>query len=433
MRNFLKNLDLKKNRLFIYVYFLGALYTLLLFLSIRKNGFDLFDINFYLMITFYIAFELVFVNLQTFIEKKFEEKEKKFDLILSAGMIISIISAGILNISNAMLLPLISFLFLKPKVLFSKKYHFFVFNTSMIGLLIFIASKLFHWGSFIMKNILLSSLFVVVLSIFYTFFNFSFVFLFLYFFYNGSFKACVRQVFGEGRFFNSIFTSLNIFVVYFLYRLVGVSAIPITFFTIVSVQLGNYYATKYRNAKVDFLTVLTKSLEEKDSYTFGHGENVSKLAVKVAKELGFPDKDLKLIEIAGILHDVGKIGIPDIILLKTDKLSFEEYEIMKEHSKKGYEILKNITEYKDTIAKWVLHHHERWDGKGYPDGLSKEDIPVVSRILTICDVFDALTSDRPYRKAWEKERAILFIEENSGVIFDPKIVKIFLSLVRSEY
>ncbi|ANQ53923.1 phosphohydrolase [Thermosipho sp. 1063] len=150
----------------------------------------------------------------------------------------------------------------------------------------------------------------------------------------------------------------------------------------------------------------------------------------MAKELGFPDKDLKLIEIAGVLHDVGKIGIPDIILLKTDKLSFEEYEIMKEHSKKGYEILKNITEYKDTIAKWVLHHHERWYGKCYPDGLSKEDIPVVSRILTICDVFDALTSDRPYRKAWKKERAILFIEENSGVIFDLEIVKIFLSLVR---
>ncbi|MCD6104750.1 MAG: HD domain-containing protein, partial [Thermosipho sp. (in: Bacteria)] len=106
------------------------------------------------------------------------------------------------------------------------------------------------------------------------------------------------------------------------------------------------------------------------------------------------------------------------------------YLIMKEHPKKGYEILKQVNEFEDTVAKWVLHHHERWDGSGYPEGLSGEKIPIQARILTLADVYHALISDRPYRSALSKEEAIKIIQEESGKLFDPQLVEIILNLIR---
>ncbi|ABR30859.1 metal dependent phosphohydrolase [Thermosipho melanesiensis BI429] len=423
----LKSLVLKMNFVTIYAFSLGAIYLLLLFLSYVKYGFDFRDINFYLMLLFYLLFEFIPVRFQTFFERKFDESKKTIDMFFSVGLIISILSTIILKITNALVLPLIVFLILRVRVLFSKEYYFFIFNVSMIGILVFVVSKFFEIFSF--KNIVLSSLYVAGISAVYSIFNLIFSFLFLTFMYKDFSKKYFNMLIGDGRFYNILSTSLNAFLVYFLYRLIGISAIPVSFFTISSIQLGNYYATKYRNAKLELLMALAKSLEEKDSYTLGHGENVAKLSVEIAKELGFSDNDLKLLEIAGILHDVGKIGIPDIIISKMDKLTSEEYEIMKEHSVKGYEILKNITEYKDTVATWVLHHHERWDGNGYPGGLKEEEIPLFSRILTISDVFDAITSDRPYRRAWSRKKAIAFIKDNSDIIFDPEIVNVFLKVI----
>ncbi|WP_287570028.1 HD-GYP domain-containing protein [Thermosipho sp. (in: thermotogales)] len=423
-------LDLKEGLVYIYTLALGAIYVALLFYAIKKYGFDYSNIDFYLFFLFSLFFEFIPVRFQTFFENKFDEKYKEHDLYLSAGLIVSVLSAIHLNISNALVIPFLVFLILRSKVLFSKNYYYFIFNVSSIGILIFLSFKVYNVFPNVVKNNLIFSSFVVALiSIFYFVLNLSFVLSFLTLVYRQFSKDVIFKLIGEGRLTNLFSTSINTFIVYILYKFIGISAIPVSFFTVIGIQLGNYYATKYRQAKLDLLTALAKSLEEKDSYTFGHGENVAKISVAIAKELGIQVNELNLIEIAGLLHDVGKIGIPDFIVTKTGKLTRDEYEIMKEHPKKGYEILSQITEFKDTVAKWVLHHHERWDGKGYPEGISGEEIPLESRILMIADVYHALTSDRPYREAWSKEQAIGFIKDNAGIMFDPEIVNIFLKLI----
>ena len=402
----------------------------LFFHALKNYGLDFSDINFYLFFFFLLFIEFFPVKLQSFVKKNFDEESPNIDLYLSTGMIVSVLSAVILNVSDAMLIPLFVFLVLKSKLLFSKNFYYFLFNVSGLGILIFISFNLFQvFINFFGDSIVISSIVVALISIIYFVLNLLLVLLFLFLLYGSISKSIIFKIVGEGRLTNIFSTAVNTFIVYLLYSYIGISAIPISLFTILAIHLGNYYATKYRKAKLDLLMALAKSLEEKDKYTYGHGENVAKISTRIAKRLGYSGKELSLLEIAGLLHDIGKIGIPDYIISKTGKLTPEEYEIMKEHSKKGYEILKQITEYQNTVAKWILHHHERWDGKGYPEGLVGEEIPIESRILTISDVYDALTSDRPYRKAWSKEKALSFIKENSGIIFDPKVVKVFLELV----
>ncbi|MDC7249481.1 MAG: MEDS domain-containing protein [Sphaerochaetaceae bacterium] len=170
----------------------------------------------------------------------------------------------------------------------------------------------------------------------------------------------------------------------------------------------------------DIVVTLTSILEIHDVYTKNHSQNVANLSRQIAIKMGLDDSDIIQIYYAGLVHDIGKTLIPKEIITKTGKLTYEEYEIVKKHPSHAYDVLNNSPELKD-IANIVLQHHERWDGKGYPNCIQGESISLAARIIAIADTYDAMTSDRPYRKAFDKEFALNEIKNNAGTQFDPNI------------
>lgn len=158
---------------------------------------------------------------------------------------------------------------------------------------------------------------------------------------------------------------------------------------------------------------LASALDAKDAYTAGHSSRVAELAVELSARLGYQADDQKRIRMAGILHDIGKIGVEDSVLLKPGRLTPEEFEKIKAHPVLGYEILKGIRQFR-YILPAVRHHHESWDGNGYPDGLAGNDIPRDAQVLAVADAFDAMTSDRPYRKGMPIEKVIEIFEDGRG-------------------
>ncbi|MBA3035942.1 MAG: response regulator [Desulfobacterium sp.] len=172
------------------------------------------------------------------------------------------------------------------------------------------------------------------------------------------------------------------------------------------------------------LYAFVKIIEAKDPYTKQHSHRVSLYARLIGSTIGCSPEDIEKLNISGILHDIGKIGTPDSILLKPGKLTDEEYDIIKKHPGIGSNIIGHLGMWFDE-CKIIHHHHERFDGRGYPDGLKGEDIPMLSRILSVADVYDALTSDRSYRKKMENNVALTIIKENTGSQFDPKVVDAF--------
>ncbi|HCZ06219.1 MAG TPA: hypothetical protein DHV12_03650 [Thermotogae bacterium] len=176
---------------------------------------------------------------------------------------------------------------------------------------------------------------------------------------------------------------------------------------------------------------IAKALEYYDTYTRGHSERVAKYTSLLAERLNLPRETVKRLYWAGLLHDIGKIFIPQAVLNKPGKLDEEEYELVKIHPLKSEELIRELEGMED-IALWVRHHHERWDGKGYPDGLSNGDIPLPSRILAVVDSYDAMITERPYRKALTRQGAIQELRENSLKQFDPQVVEVAITLFESE-
>jgi putative nucleotidyltransferase with HDIG domain len=166
---------------------------------------------------------------------------------------------------------------------------------------------------------------------------------------------------------------------------------------------------------------LALAVDAKDSYTRSHCQTVSQLCVVIATQLGLDREQLPRLRLAGLLHDVGKIGVPDSILQKPGALTEEEYELMKTHAVLGADILEAAD--MRVEADWVRHHHERIDGSGYPDGLASSDIPIESRIILVADAFEAMTSDRPYRLAPGQSYALDELRRHAGTQFDPDIVE----------
>lgn len=170
----------------------------------------------------------------------------------------------------------------------------------------------------------------------------------------------------------------------------------------------------------EIIECITCALDARDTYTAGHSQRVSDMALEICRLLGFKDEDVQKIHIAAHLHDIGKIGIPDAVLLKEGRLKENEWEQIKKHPAIGAEILsksQHLNELKDI----VLHHHERYDGKGYPSKLRGVEIPVGSRIIAICDSIDAMTSNRCYRKAHDLDFCYWEISNNLGTMYDPII------------
>ncbi len=171
-----------------------------------------------------------------------------------------------------------------------------------------------------------------------------------------------------------------------------------------------------------------KTLELKDHYTGEHVENTVHFATEIAKGLNLPKEDVELIKQAAMLHDLGKIGISENILLKKGKLNKKEFDEIKKHPQIGADIIRPI-QFLHGLIPFIFYHHERWDGKGYPSGIKGEDIPLGARVIAIADVYQALISDRPYHKAFTKEKAVEIIKKASGTQFDPRIVNIFLKII----
>ena len=178
----------------------------------------------------------------------------------------------------------------------------------------------------------------------------------------------------------------------------------------------------------DIVTALVTALAAKDPATKAHSERCSWYAPKLGEELGLSAEEASVVRLASLLHDIGKLGVPDEILTKPGPLTEDEWIQMKQHPAAAREILAQICAVADATPG-IVHHHEHFNGSGYPDGLRGEEIPIASRILSVTDAFDAMTTDRPYRKAMSIEAAIEELERNSGSQFDPSVVEAFLRLL----
>lgn len=197
--------------------------------------------------------------------------------------------------------------------------------------------------------------------------------------------------------------------------------------------IGNQAGVAIQNAKLyedldDLFTgslkTLVATIEAKDSITSGHSVRVTKISMAIAQEMGLGREWMRILNISALLHDIGKVGVPESILGKPAPLSENEFIRMREHSQRGAEIIKNIKNVEE-VVKAIRHHHERYDGTGIPDGLKGEQIPLLSRIIAIADTYDAMTYDRPYRKGVAMAKALKEIQQNSGTQFDPKVVEAF--------
>jgi HD-GYP domain-containing protein (c-di-GMP phosphodiesterase class II) len=176
-------------------------------------------------------------------------------------------------------------------------------------------------------------------------------------------------------------------------------------------------------------TILQHALKSRDIYTQEHSARVVQLAEIIGERLGLDNQQLDILSLAAGFHDIGKIGIPDHVLLKPGRLSAPEYAIIKEHPIIAANMLRSLDNpLIDEVAMYVLHHHEQWDGNGYPDGLTGEQIPIISRIIAVVDAYDAMTTTRSYRSQIDKKIAIDTIAQESGVQFCPKVVEVLLQL-----
>src|SRR3954464_2343046 len=200
----------------------------------------------------------------------------------------------------------------------------------------------------------------------------------------------------------------------------------------VPLYLARFAFSKYAETRELFfgtVSALSQAIDAKDGFTRGHADRVSRIAGAIAREVGIPERQIEQIELAGMLHDIGKIGVEDRILMKPQRLEQDEQELMRRHTIYGASILKPSAALRP-LAPIVLHHHENFDGSGYPEGLKGEEIPLGSRIIIVADAYEAMTSDRIYRKAIGHDRAMDQLNKYKGIQFDPKIVRALESVVQ---
>ena len=183
--------------------------------------------------------------------------------------------------------------------------------------------------------------------------------------------------------------------------------------------------------RTSVICAFNQLLDLKDLNTGVHSTRLAEWGMRVGQELGLEEPTLQNLEIAALLHDIGKVGIPDAILRKPGKLEADEYALMKKHPEYGWAVLRMLPGF-DRAALDILHHHESFDGKGYPAGLKETEVPVVSRIVSVIDAFDAMVSSRPYRKGLPFEEAVRRLILASGTQFDPVVVQCFLSFAQTE-
>jgi putative nucleotidyltransferase with HDIG domain len=217
-----------------------------------------------------------------------------------------------------------------------------------------------------------------------------------------------------------------------LVLLVRVASRTLTRQTTILRERSKALNTSYRRLEenaLEAVETLNATVEAKDPYTAGHSLRVQRIAVAVGEELGFSRQQLDTLRFGGLFHDIGKLAVPDHILTKPDRLTPEEYEAIKEHSAEGARIMAKFGRLRDAVPV-IRHHHERWDGKGYPDGLAGEDIPLAAAVVGLADAWDAMTTERPYQRALDLDEAYAEIRNGRGTQFAPDVVDAFFRAVR---
>lgn len=197
---------------------------------------------------------------------------------------------------------------------------------------------------------------------------------------------------------------------------------------IINSRLNKKMTKKFEKLASQTIEALSNSVEAKDMYTKGHSKRVAKYSCEIARRIGYPEDKIDEIYYIGLLHDIGKIGVPDTVINFNGRLNDEQFELIKKHPITGYEILKNITEISDISvgARW---HHEKYDGSGYPDGLKGEQIPRIAQIIAVADAYDAMTSNRSYREVMPQNKVVDEIEKNIGKQFAPDIAYVMLQMI----
>ena len=221
------------------------------------------------------------------------------------------------------------------------------------------------------------------------------------------------------------------FIMAIVYVEVGIIGILLFFLPLLLARRSFELYTKMRKVYLDTIRALAAAIDAKDPYTKGHSERVAEISVALAQELNLSDRDIENIEYTALLHDIGKIGIADNILGKNSSLTNKEFDKIKEHTVMGAKIIEPVDFLKNSY-KAIYHHHEKYNGKGYPDGLKTEDIPLSARIIAVADAYDAMGSDRPYRKKFNKDKILKELKDQSGKQFDPEVVKVLFSVLDRE-
>lgn len=215
-------------------------------------------------------------------------------------------------------------------------------------------------------------------------------------------------------------------IIAYLYKNIGIWAVVFFFIPLLLARHSFKLYTEMREMYLDSISSLAATIDAKDMYTLGHSQRVSQYAVAIAKGMKLPEDEIENLTYIALLHDIGKIAVPEYLLNKPSKLSDDEYNVMKYHAEYGAEIVKKIKFLKG--YEIIRNHHEHFDGSGYPDKLAGDRIPLAARIITIADSFDAMTSDRPYRKALSVKEAFLELEKYKNKQFDSKIVDLFIKV-----
>ena len=221
------------------------------------------------------------------------------------------------------------------------------------------------------------------------------------------------------------------FLMAVIYVQAGVLGILLFFLPLLLARRSFELYTKMRKVYLETIRALAAAIDAKDPYTKGHSERVSETSIALAQELNLSDRDIENIEYTALLHDIGKIGIADNILGKNSILTNEEFDKIKEHPIMGAKIIEPVDFLKNSYEA-IYHHHEKYNGKGYPDGLKEKDIPLLSRIIAVADAYDAMGSDRPYRKKLNRDKILKELKDQSGKQFDPKVVKALISVLDKE-
>ena len=398
-----------------------SIFPLLYFSSLALNLNNLYEMLFWIFLTIAAEYKS---NHQTY-------KQRTNPITLSFTAHLSGII--ILGVPKAVIISIISVIVVG--VLMKKSLNKILFNLGQYSLTVFLTGNVYFFFKYSEANVILDALVdlpaLFVAASVYILINTLLITMLIYLTSMDKFLDIFFSDFGIvlGYFYSLVPMSIAVTYIYNpKYPYVVFIMIPPLL--LMEQAVKRYY--KLHSESKATLAVLAEIIDQRDKYTYDHSARVSKYAREIAEELNLSYNEIVKIEAAGLVHDLGKVTIADNIIKKKDKLTEEEFFIIKKHPEMSHRLLKNIQPY-EKAAEYVLYHHERFDGRGYPNNLVGTAIPLGARILTVADSYDAMTSDRSYRKSLSQDFAVKELIKNSGTQFDPNIVETFIKVLKTHY